>query len=363
MNLFTEYFLDPINIQASQSAAASIFYYRSPVMFFINLIDAGHKSTADQVVAYINDVYGVDVIINNLIVTHYDKDHTGGVTAVLDAFEVKRLWLLRPWQYTEMLLNNFSHYPSSRRLADRLKEDFSHIADIEEAAQRHGVEILAPLHGTKIERNIHVLSPSLDFYLKNITLSDETPRPSATFNRSQQILEQARSFKSSVKRPASWGEENFPQDGTSPENEMSVVQFITCYPHTYLLTGDAGIQGMEEAVKALYQMHQRMPKINFFEAPHHGSRYNLNSDLMDALFGKKISSLEQYLRLQKPRFYTIIQATTDDDKHPSAVVERSAYHRGGAVFTPDFNLCYGKVLGNVFGSVPKGRLYPREHEA
>ena len=55
------------------------------------LIDAGYEDTSDEVVSYLRS-HGVD-LLDCLVITHYDKDHIGGIRAVGKAFEVSAIYL------------------------------------------------------------------------------------------------------------------------------------------------------------------------------------------------------------------------------------------------------------------------------
>lgn len=55
------------------------------------LIDTGYEDTSDEVVSYLRD-QGVDQL-DYLVITHYDKDHIGGIRAIGKAFDVDAIYL------------------------------------------------------------------------------------------------------------------------------------------------------------------------------------------------------------------------------------------------------------------------------
>lgn len=55
------------------------------------LIDTGHKETTDEVLAYLEQ-QGV-VRLDALVLTHYDKDHVGGLRSIAGAVRVDRVYL------------------------------------------------------------------------------------------------------------------------------------------------------------------------------------------------------------------------------------------------------------------------------
>ena len=55
------------------------------------MIDTGYKATSDSVIDYLNG-HGIDSL-DAMIISHYDKDHVGGAKAVIDSFNVVKLYL------------------------------------------------------------------------------------------------------------------------------------------------------------------------------------------------------------------------------------------------------------------------------
>jgi len=77
------------------------------------------------------------------------------------------------------------------------------------------------------------------------------------------------------------GSEKFSDEDTSVENEMSVVQYAFLNGHKIVLTGDAGRQAMTEAADYAPVAGLVLPGVTRFQAPHHGGRRNLSTELLD----------------------------------------------------------------------------------
>ncbi len=97
-------------------------------------------------------------------------------------------------------------------------------------------------------------------------------------------------FGSLKEKLFSWVKENFDletlkKDGsTNVENESSVILYANIDEHGVLLTGDAGIIALNKA----YEYKQEISNnLKFIQIPHHGSRNNVNPDILDKLLGKK----------------------------------------------------------------------------
>ena len=75
---------------------------------------------------------------------------------------------------------------------------------------------------------------------------------------------------------------------------MSVVQYATLCDEKILLAGDAGREGLSEAADSAPFIGLRLPGIDRFHVPHHGSRRNVSTEVLDRWLGPR-------LRQQCPR--------------------------------------------------------------
>lgn len=293
----------------------------------IHVVDGGFQETGEKLVEHINNYYNTPSCIDAVVVTHPDGDHAGGLRILFDNFEIKELWMLRPWLYADELIDRFKRFTSVENLKKRLKELYPNISKLEELAEENGVPIFEPFQGSQIGA-FSVLAPSKEHYLNLVVESEKTPE--ATKAEQESILEAAgKLLKKAVNFIRSaWGDEVFPEEDTSPENNMSVVQFSNLCGKNILLTGDAGRATLLEAIEYAPAEGLYLPGIDRIQVPHHGSRHNVNSEILDKLLGPKQSSVYE-------NFSAIISAAKEDSNHPRKAVIRAFIHRGGKVATTE----------------------------
>ena len=268
--------------------------------------------------------------IDAVIVSHPDGDHAGGLRTVLENFEVSELWMLRPWDYVDELIDRFARFKNKENLKKRLKEIYPNVAALEEIAEEEDIPIYEPFQGEKIG-DFTVLAPTKERYLDLIVESEKTPQ--ATRESIQASLAKADSSQ------AAWGEESFSSEETSAENNMSVIQYANLCSEKILLTADAGRDALTEAADYAPWAGLILPGINRFQVPHHGSRRNLSTEILNRWLGEVLPES------QKPEkgtgsFTAIINASKDDEDHPRKAVVRACIHRGAKVVsTEGKNLC------------------------
>ena len=125
-----------------------------------------------------------------------------------------------------------------------------------------------------------------------------------------------------------WGQESLKGDteGTTPDNETSIVQFADVCGKKVLLTGDAGVHALTEAYQAASGLGISTSPLDWFQVPYHGSRRNLSSGVLDAWLGRRLSG-----PLKSSAFDAVISANTSDSEHPKNAVVRALIHRGRRV--------------------------------
>jgi len=357
----SDYFeIDFLDVESNKSGDAIPLRYTLNGLSYIHVVDGGFQDTGQAVVDHINKHYGNPTFIDHVVVTHPDGDHAGGLRKVLEDFQVGALWMLRPWLYAEELIDRFERYSSVENLASRLKELYPNIEALEELAEIYGVPIYEPFQGTMIGA-FTVMAPTKTRYLDLVVESERTPKPakeekeaSTAWSGLLGALE-----KAAILIRAAWGDESFSTDDTSAENEMSVVQYANLCGKRILLTGDAGRNALWEAAAYAPYVGLQLPGIDRFQVPHHGSRRNVSTDLLDYWLGERLDK-----KPDETTFSALISSAKADEHHPRKAVIRACIHRGAAVASTE-----GKAIRTSFNAPERGWSpvtplpYPDDQEA
>ena len=119
---------------------------------------------------------------------------------------------------------------------------------------------------------------------------------------------------------------------TSAENNSSVISRIDYHGSVLLFTGDAGIQALEQAI-----IPYGVGNVNWLDMPHHGSKHNVNSGVLN--------------RLMPDVAYFSARGTR---KHPSVAVINAPKRRGCTCYSTHKggSLLYSIGLGLRQGWVP-----------
>lgn len=323
-----DYFeIDFLEVGNAKSGDAIPLRYNLDDEVRIHVVDGGFQETGEKLIKHINEYYDSPSYIDAVIVTHPDGDHAGGLRDLFDNFEIGELWMLRPWIYADEIIDRFKRFTSVENLKKRLKKIYPNIAALEEIAEEKEVPIYEPFQGEKIGEFV-ILSPSKDFYLNLVVESEKTPEATkiaqeSFLEASGKLIRKAVAFIRSA-----WGEEIFPEEDTSPKNNMSVIQYANLCGKKILLTGDAGRAALTEAIEYATQEGLKLPGIDRIQVPHHGSRHNVSSEILNSLIGPKLQTKQE-------NFTAVISAAKEDKDHPRKTVIRAFIHRGAKVITTE----------------------------
>jgi len=327
--------IDFLDIESSKSGDAIPLRYQSNGVSRIHVVDGGYQATGEKLVSHIKTYYGEPYFIDSVVVSHPDGDHVGGLRKVLEEFEVGELWMLRPWIYADELIDRFSRFTSVENLIRRLKDIYPNISALEEIADEQDISIYDPFQGAKIGE-FTVMAPTKSRYLDLVVESDKTPESAK--EKQQTVATSFGAFleKAAVKAvsylKAAWGVEIFSSEETSSENEMSIIQYASLCGMSVLLTGDAGRAGLSEAADYAPYAGLVLPGIDRFQVPHHGSRRNVSTDVLDRWLGPRLSSKTAE---GEENFQAIVSAAKKDADHPRKAVIRAVIHRGAKAYATE----------------------------
>lgn len=258
--------------------------------YLLHVVDGGRGDTGQTIIDHINKYYP-GYFINHMVLSHADNDHACGLIDVLKHFDVKNLWMNRPWLYAAETLQYFHGNFTLQGLIDDMKERHPYLVELEDLAKAKGTQIHEVFQGAQIDK-FTVMAPSRERYLELIPDFEKTP----TSYREEEKAPTYGLLKSFVEAAKKWLDEKWdmetlsenPQPPTSASNESCVVQYATLSEgKTVLLTADVGPAGLHEAADYAASLGLTYPK--FIQIPHHGSRHNVTPSVLDRWLGPKKS--------------------------------------------------------------------------
>jgi beta-lactamase superfamily II metal-dependent hydrolase len=276
------------------------------------VIDGGYSYTGEALKEHIQRWYQVEHI-DLMISTHADMDHINGLATVMEEMTVGELLLHIP----------HNHVGSAT--------DFSNIEVVDALigiAEEKGVVITEPFTGmTRFNGQIRILGPTKQYYTE---LVEEHLSEARSVTAAAKVVEFLKN-SGIVKRAENlyeWAIEAIPfietlgEDGeTGPRNNSSVITLLQADDDRLLFTGDAGIPALSagcDEYERLFGIFEDWP-LDFFQAPHHGSRRNLSPSLLNRMFGEPGNNLFS------PTCF--ISSAKNDLKHPSPKVTNALKRR------------------------------------
>ncbi|WOH57491.1 MBL fold metallo-hydrolase [Bradyrhizobium sp. BWC-3-1] len=144
--------------------------------FYINIVDGGFTDTGEQIISHVERYYAKPANIANVVLSHADNDHACGLIKVLqhEGFTIHTLWMNRPWDYVDEVLDKFHGAYTREGLVKRMREMHPYLVEMETIAAERGIQIRAPLQGAQIGA-FKVLAPSRERYVRLIPDLDKTP--------------------------------------------------------------------------------------------------------------------------------------------------------------------------------------------
>lgn len=308
----------------------------------VGVVDGGFDAHGEAMTQHLNRYYFedsidakaiADKVVDFMVVTHADQDHTIGLKRILENFTVKIIYMNRPWLYIdELFLKVNDGRITKESLRKRLREKYKTIVEIEEIATSKGIKIHEAFQGQVIENSLRVLSPSRDFYLELLAESDKTP-----IMENLQYSQPVKNFE-----PETWTDELLREDvETSSENEMSVVIRGIIDGSGFILTGDAGIRALTKSMDYMDMIGENiLSEVSFYQIPHHGGRHNLSPSVLDRMIGKIVKA-------GVTKSCSAIASVAENSDHPLKMVTNAYIRRGVLTY-----MTSGKTVRYHEGDMP-----------
>lgn len=297
----------------------------------IGVYDGGIQAYGEKLQEHLNQYYfdknETNKVIDFVICSHSDLDHASGLKTILNNFSVNALYMNRPWLYIDDVFDKVSDGRITKdSLERRLKEKYKYVSELEDIANEKGIEIIETFQGKIIENKLVVMSPTKELYLDLLVESDKTPLV-AVENSSlvKGVFKKIYNYVKSLLE--SWNDEKLREDvETSSENEMSIVLLGNMEEESFLLTGDAGIRGLDLAITYSEEIvNPIIDNVMFLQIPHHGGRHNVSPSILNRMVGEIV---KEETTTGKTAFVSVGR----NSDHPLQMVVNAFVRRGVKVY-------------------------------
>jgi hypothetical protein len=263
---------------------AILVQYGDQTGYMLHVVDGGYAQLGEQVIEHIEQYYGRDVTIQNMVVSHADNDHACGLIPVFRRFRVGALWMNRPWLYARQIIDQFHGNWSLEGWVKEVRSKHEYLVELEALAASRGMRPNPVFQGTQIGSFL-VLAPSIERYVSLIPDLDKAPPPYKSEVAPRSFAAATLALLEAVKETVDIETLDPNPPATSASNETSVVQ-LGMYDHRkILLTADVGPEGLMDAAGYAYARGLLSPP-DLFQIPHQGSRRNLTPAVLNAWLGR-----------------------------------------------------------------------------
>ena len=325
-----KYEIDFIGINKEGKDADAIcfrYFNKSDNKYHIGIYDGGTNDYGIEMKEHIKKYYkqgNEKIVIDFVVCSHSHIDHASGLTEILNEFDVKKVYMNRPWLYINELYEIIKDKRITKSsLEDRLRTNYKYIVDIEKICKDKGIAIEEAFEGTIIDDRFTILSPAKQFYIDLLVESGKTPE----MKNKTAIDKVYSNIRESINMLLeNWNIERLREDVTTdPENEMSVILYGDMEDEQFLLVGDAGLKAINKAIDYMEIKSIDCKKIKVHQIPHHGGRRNVSTSLLNRLLGNKVNQGYEDGRIA----FALVSKNSD---HPKKMVTNAYKRRGIKVF-------------------------------
>ena len=255
------------------------------------VVDGGYASTWSDTLKphlqkYYNCEYDGKIHVDLVILSHTDMDHVSGLVEMAkdEDVEIGRIMMHEPWY--ELTPTWFKDGRITKQsLKERIGDAFEKALQLSDLTQKADKLSLTPCRHKINSAFFYILGPSAKFYKECIANCDKTPEK----DEKVKDLPPSHSsiggleFEEYKKGHITWDD----SENTSPINESSLIVLFEYENVKVLLTGDAGKEGLRQAIAIADKNGIKLNDCTVIKMPHHGSRKNVNPEIMANFIGSK----------------------------------------------------------------------------
>lgn len=252
------------------------------------VVDGGYASTWDDTLKphlkkYYNCEYDGKLHIDLVILSHTDMDHVSGLVEMAKDEDVVIGYIMMHEPWNELSPSLFKYVNNSKNLKNRLGDAFDKAKELSDLTKDVSRCALNPNEYSFNGATFTILGPSEKFYKTCIANCEKTPVKVDSVRE----LPQAQStiggleFEKYKEGHITWDD----SENTSPINESSLIVLFEYEGVKVMLTGDAGKEGLRQAIAFADKKGIKLNDCTIIKMPHHGSRKNVNPEIMDRFRG------------------------------------------------------------------------------
>lgn len=298
--IIKKYEIDILDVGAAD--ACLIHFYDENDNPYVVLIDGGNYSDGKTIHNFIRNRYN-RWRIDLAIVSHCDNDHYGGILYLLEqmdksprtCIDINELWVNDPGKHVSV--EDVKRYriqenaEKEARSVFTLRNGKNFFDVLDKVKDRITVkEAFSDSVFEKYENHIEVLGPTKTFYEElAFSFRNKLEPVEDTINESAEEVV----FSSAGQVTSKTLDES--NDDPSSHNQSSILTVFRTDDdggNTFFFPGDAG----REAFSRMYNCDKdKIKDVTFLKVPHHGSRGNMNSDMINWINPKiGVVSTESY---------------------------------------------------------------------
>lgn len=349
-----KYEIDMLHVGAADASLIHFFDDEDNNKEYIVLVDAGNYDDGKKITDFVRSRYGKSEI-DLAICSHCDKDHFGGFVYLLEKIrdnkanrlDIKRMWINDPADHVPM--GKIIHTNMSKKAVEVKARTVYDLGDkgnlldiLDDLSNKNTVIWQEPFSDPDkssnawykcyaFDKHIEVLAPSISYYaslvpdfrndLKRKKYDTDEEKEDATIEIKEGNVVYSKTIDDAGDDPSS-------------HNQSSVIfLFKPDDGKLFLFMGDAGRDAIDHFADK--SDADRLKNVYWLKVPHHGSKYNLDNDILNLLRPKVA-----YISTEKYGHYlskAVVNALKKCGTGVYDTMKGSMWHHHGTIERDDYH--------------------------